>query len=622
METLAMKMIRLIVPPPLALRSSEDRSRMVSRSVGRCFFFWAFIFLFPAFLPGRVVSSTEAVAGKTSRSDTLVLFRFRESDPQRAAQAGRLVSLDRREGDIYTAYANRSEMQAFREAGFEVGEWLSLEKFRPKAVQMAGTVAEMAAWDRYPTYAVYLEMMRGFASRYPQICRLDTIGFSVENRLILCLKISDSVDQEEAEPGFFYSSSIHGDELTGFVLMLRLADYLLSRYGQDGEVTRLLDEVQLYINPLANPDGTYGESETDVSGSVRYNARFVDLNRNYPDPWKGDISLEAENRAMIAYMERIGFAMSVNLHGGSDVLNFPWDSFRSSRKRHADYDWWTTVCRRYVDSCRRVEPSSYRDVCEEGYIHGGDWYVVSNGRQDYVNYYRHARELTLEISVVKCPPASQLPRLWDINYRSLINHIKAVTYGIRGKVFDSLTGLPLRARISVIGHDSDSSQVYSSALHGTYFRPIADGLYDLLFEAPGYRSKRVENLAPEDFSVWVCDAALVSDTVFRTDTLPEAPDTLSQGNDTLQVEKKRGCALAYAVAPNPVVSVLKISASGDFRVQAVLDACGRRKGRSYPAGRDMRKEVRLDFSAYAPGWYGVRVEARNGKTSLLKVMKR
>ena len=35
---------------------------------------------------------------------------------------------------------------------------------------------------------------------------------------------------DEAEPEVFYSSTMHGDETGGFILMLRLADYLLKNY--------------------------------------------------------------------------------------------------------------------------------------------------------------------------------------------------------------------------------------------------------------------------------------------------------------------------------------------------------------------------------------------------------
>ena len=62
----------------------------------------------------------------------------------------------------------------------------------PKALTMATTLEEMYQWNRYPTYNVYVEMMRDFADRYPELCHLDTIGLSIEGRLILSLAITGS----------------------------------------------------------------------------------------------------------------------------------------------------------------------------------------------------------------------------------------------------------------------------------------------------------------------------------------------------------------------------------------------------------------------------------------------
>ncbi|MCK7536337.1 MAG: hypothetical protein MZV63_37830 [Marinilabiliales bacterium] len=85
------------------------------------------------------------------------------------------------------------------------------------------------------------------------------------------------------EPEVFYTSTIHGDETAGFILMLRLADYLLKNYNTDSRVKDLVDNLEIWINPLANPDGTYRSGNYIIS-PVRFNANGYDLNRNFPDP--------------------------------------------------------------------------------------------------------------------------------------------------------------------------------------------------------------------------------------------------------------------------------------------------------------------------------------------------
>lgn len=294
----------------------------------------------------------------------------------------------------------------------------------PKAVTMASTVEEMADWDRYPTYSTYLEMMQRWAAEYPTLCHVDTIGTSVEGRLILSMYIEPQTDDDLYRPEFFYSSTIHGDEVTGYVMMLRLIDTLLSSYGTSPELTSLIDCTRISINPLANPDGTYWRGDHTVQGSQRYNANYVDLNRNYPNPFSpAKPSVAQENQAMMDYFAAHQFRLSANLHGGSEVMNYPWDSFTSAENPHPEAGWWQAVCKRFVDTARVYGSSHFRDVTSSGYIEGGDWYVITGGRQDYVNYVHNCLELTMEISSQKTLSSNRLPEYWHFLAPSFINYI-------------------------------------------------------------------------------------------------------------------------------------------------------------------------------------------------------
>jgi len=302
------------------------------------------------------------------------------------------------------------------------------ESMNSKSLTMATTLDEMRQWNRYPTYSVYVEMMNQFVESYPDLCHLDTIGTSVRGRLILSLVITGSEPNDLHRPEFFYSSTIHGDELTGFYFMLRLCDTLLSSYGSSADITNLLNRVVIYINPLANPDGTYFGGDNTVAYSQRYNANSVDLNRNYPNPFGADPldDIQPENIAMMNYAEQHHFVMSANLHGGSEVMNYPWDSFTSDERTHPQSEWWQAVCKRYVDTCRLYSSRSFTAVNRAGYIAGGDWYVIYNGRQDYFNHHFNTLELTMEVSNTKKLSTEQLTRYWYIQSHSLINYIKEV----------------------------------------------------------------------------------------------------------------------------------------------------------------------------------------------------
>lgn len=301
------------------------------------------------------------------------------------------------------------------------------EPLDSKAVTMAATIEEMASWNRYPTYQVYLEMMQRWAEEFPTLCHVDTIGTSVRNRLILSMYIEPQTDDDLYRPEFFYSSTIHGDEVTGYVMMLRLIDTLLHGYGSNPQYTDLINRTRISINPLANPDGTYRRNDNTVQGSVRYNANNVDLNRNYPNPFVPvKAALQPENQAMIDYFAAHNFRLSANLHGGAEVMNYPWDSFTSAQMPHHDSDWWIDVCRRFVDTSRTYDNTHFRDTYSSGYTAGGDWYVITGGRQDYVNYTFNCLEMTMEISTQKTLSSNRLPEYWQFLQHSLVNYIEEI----------------------------------------------------------------------------------------------------------------------------------------------------------------------------------------------------
>lgn len=298
------------------------------------------------------------------------------------------------------------------------------ETLDSKAITMASTIEDMASWDRYPTYQVYLEMMQRWADEFPTLCHVDTIGTSINGRLILSMYIEPQTDDDLYRPEFFYSSTIHGDEVTGYVMMLRLIDTLLHGYGSNQWYTNLIDRTRISINPLANPDGTYRRGDHTVQGSVRYNANNVDLNRNYPDPFApAKAALQPENQAMIDYMTAHNFRLSANLHGGAEVMNYPWDSFTSAQMPHPAASWWVEVCKRFVDTSRTYDNTHFRDTYNCGYTAGGDWYVISGGRQDYVNYVLGCSEMTMEISTQKTLSSNRLPEYWGFLQHSLVNYI-------------------------------------------------------------------------------------------------------------------------------------------------------------------------------------------------------
>lgn len=379
---------------------------------------------------------------------------------------------------------------------------------------MAADSAEAFTFTKYPTHFQYLDMMKSLSSRFPDICRLDTIGFSVLGRPILVLKISDTVNDTEGEARFFYTSTMHGDEILGYVLLLRFANFLLHDYGNDTEVSRLLDSLEIWINPLSNPDGAFKYNDSTLVNAWRYNIQGsgdpYNLNRNFPDPYSGEpddtTGRLAETKSMMTFMQEHRFNMSANIHSGAEVVNYPWDY---KPERHPDDAWYSFISREYADEAKAVEPA-YMSEFTDGITNGFDWYRILGGRQDYVNYYLGGREVTLELSNIKLLDSDSLDTFWDYNKRSLINYMSQATYGIHGRITGKPSGQPVKAKIVVLEHDDENSWISSDSLTGRFYRYLKEGNYDLVISAEGYKNDTLPGINVTDYQVTWLDINLDS----------------------------------------------------------------------------------------------------------------
>ncbi|MCX6248856.1 MAG: M14 family zinc carboxypeptidase [Bacteroidetes bacterium] len=442
-----------------------------------------------------------------------IYFTFQIFDREEIPVLTRIISIDNVKGrDVY-AFANKSEFSNFLDLGYAYnllphpGSLLSEQELNMGGNQKSGKSATV--WNFYPTYDQYVAYMQGFAADHPAICRLDTIGTSVQGRLLLAVKLSDSVNVNRGLPEFLFTSSIHGDETTGYVMLLHLIDSLVSNYGSVPRVTNLLNNFQIYINPLANPDGTYAGGNGTVSGAQRYNANGYDLNRNFPDPADGSHpggTWQPETKAFMHYDSIHHFVMSANFHGGAEVLNYPWDTWS---RYHADDTWEQFVCREYADTVHLHSPAGYLTDYNNGITNGYAWYRITGGRQDYTTYFHYGREVTMEISAVHLIPANTILNYWNYNRRSLLNYIEETAYGINGQVTDTATGNPLKAQVFITGHDIDNSFQYSNASSGWYYRPIAQGNWALTYSCLGYFTKTIHGINVTNRSTTRINARLV-----------------------------------------------------------------------------------------------------------------
>lgn len=158
-----------------------------------------------------------------------------------------------------------------------------------------------AGYEGYHTYAemnVALDAaVASYGSGPNAIVKRYLIGKSYEGRDIVALKISDNVATDEAEPEVLSVSQVHAREHITLEMNLYLIRLLTENYGKQStlgqRVTKLVNSREIWIIPMANPDGTI----YNISGGVFHGWRKnrqpnpgsdeigIDMNRNFGFMW-------------------------------------------------------------------------------------------------------------------------------------------------------------------------------------------------------------------------------------------------------------------------------------------------------------------------------------------------
>ncbi|EDO46885.1 predicted protein, partial [Nematostella vectensis] len=340
--------------------------------------------------------------------------------------------------------------------------------------------------------------LKYFSLKYPDITRLYSIGYSVQNRKLWAMEISDNPGQHEpGEPEFKYIANIHGNEVVGRELLLQLIRYLCENYESHEKVRTLVDTTRIHILPSINPDGYELAS---VKGKThkfigRRNAYGVDLNRNFPDQFfpSSNGPPQPETRAVMNWIRDYPFVLSASLHSGALVALYPYDDSPSGQSLYSatpDDDVFRHVAKTYSElhpvmhlanpkwNCSNVKEEHFID----GITNGASWFSISGGMQDYNYVHSNDFEVTVEVGCERFPKEDQLEKYWKDNKKPLLELINQVHRGVHGFV-KNIQGEPLaNAFIKV----SDRRHDVTSAKDGDYWRLLVPGSYEVTASATGY----------------------------------------------------------------------------------------------------------------------------------------
>ena len=330
--------------------------------------------------------------------------------------------------------------------------------------------------DAYHTYQEIIDLADSLETNFPEICKKYIFGYSIQNRQCVALKISDNVEIDEPEAEVMFDGGIHGNEIGGPENIIRFARDLCIQYGSDPIVTDLINNREIWLYLMVNPDGRYYDT--------RYNVNGVDLNRDWAymwDAWGGSTGpcSQVESKALRECMYNNQFVIHTTYHSGTEYISCPW-SYRPDQP--LDWD------RIYQLAGVYSSVSGYSNL-EYGQGYSG-MYGINGSTKDGNYGIMGSVSWSMEISNSKHPPTSQIMMYYNWNYPSMIAMIEYAGYGLEGTVTDAITGDPITAAVFV----NDYYPAYSDPTAGDYHKYVLPGTYSITITANGYQSQTINNV--------------------------------------------------------------------------------------------------------------------------------
>ncbi len=129
-------------------------------------------------------------------------------------------------------------------------------------------------YDHYFKYDEIKSNLEKLAKKHGKLMKVETNCITEEGRSQFVVTLTNTATGDAmSKPGWYLDGNIHAGEVTASMAAMYMIDYLVTNYGKDKKVTKLLDGTTIYVIPRVTPDG----AETYLS--TPYTLRSV--NRDY-----------------------------------------------------------------------------------------------------------------------------------------------------------------------------------------------------------------------------------------------------------------------------------------------------------------------------------------------------
>ncbi|XP_064099961.1 carboxypeptidase D-like isoform X2 [Macrobrachium nipponense] len=344
----------------------------------------------------------------------------------------------------------------------------------------------------YHSYFATEDLMHKFDSNYSSFVKLYSIGRSVKSRQILALEIdTQRIENKVTRPSVAVIGGLSDSDRAGKELALELAGYLLSRYGHDAAVDKILQNAVIHIVPTINPDSSaeVPKSNEKVPGCKTEinskNKNGVEIDENFIiNEKEKSTSVQPEVTAVQKWMMEHKFTLALILRGGAEGVAMPFSYMRHGTFLTPDSEVFQQLGSIYSSLAHMPVNASTCSNAEffNGTTHDGVIHPHPGSLLDC--FYDHSETIPINVYYGCCgtPDEKTLGHLWKQHRPALLNFLTQSNIGAMGYITDQ-SNVPLSgAKITVKG----SPLIVTSVGHGAWWRPLSPGMHTITVQRNGY----------------------------------------------------------------------------------------------------------------------------------------
>jgi len=412
--------------------------------------------------------------------------------------------------------ASKEYFERFKGMGFDV-TLLETQRSGPDAA--------------YLNHDEIAQIINSLSSQYPDIIHVKKIGESLMGRPIYAVRLT-APENIQAKPAVLFNSMHHAREIMTPEVTVDLMIYLATNYNnlEKPWVNEWLENLSIWIVPQVNPDGNKIVWEQDSwwrkNGRAENNRPYgVDLNRNYPYEWgacngssgnrssatfRGDSAgSEPETQALMNFITSENILLDISYHSYSELVIAPYGCQGSYTPEKGVVD----------EIGQKLASVLERDNGSPGYTYGTGWEILYPVDGDDISWmYQENNTIAYVIEVNSSSQGFQ-PSYEKWREKTVERQRRGWKYllhramkgpQVRGRITDALTGKPIDGNLKIANVEYHKEKARRSK-DGVFYKLLAPGSYDLVFEATGYE--------PQTISISIGDSPVMWDVAMMPTSL-------------------------------------------------------------------------------------------------------